>query len=61
MEKIRSSKDLIVYQKSYNFSLSKDLGFIEETDSNSLDQTQEEISRLLRGLINSLSKTGGER
>ena len=42
-------------------SLSKDLGFIDEAIFNSLYQMQEEISRLLTGLINSLSKPKGDK
>ena len=37
-------------------SLSKDLGFLAEFTFSSLYQAQDEISRLLRGLITSLSK-----
>jgi len=36
-------------------SLSKDLGFLNEETYNKLYQSQDEISRLLRGLISSLS------
>jgi four helix bundle protein len=42
-------------------SLSKDLGFIDEAIYNSLYQMEEEVSRLLAGLINSLSKPKRER
>ena len=42
-------------------SLSKDLRLIDEAIFNSLYLMQEEVSRLLSGLINSLSKPKGER
>lgn len=38
-------------------SLSKDLGFLDEQAFNNLYQSQDEISRLLRGLITSLVKS----
>ena len=38
-------------------SLSRDLGFLDEQTFNNLYQSQDEISRLLRGLITSLSRS----
>lgn len=38
-------------------SLSKDLGFLDDEIYKNLYQSQDEISRLLRGLISSLSKS----